>query len=577
MSNKKKIPKLLKKHVNKYELKLKSLDQKHLIPVWKELKEKYGVEKIGDSIKAYDGTIYHKKYWLPFEAVFHYQALNEKIALEAIKLYKKYLQPLVVNDKYLEFQLESWLWTNYRFIISDTIDPFVLLAGNYKFKTYIDKAPFKDGLRKFIDGLQKIYSVNHYKRNPKIKKVMIITSTGMGGGHVGVAKALKGELEKNGLEVAYVDTRLLNVDQDVMMKLTGEFHSEDVLLKIMHAEGDREKADNYWEIRGGLLPYITDNSLAFLQQKVIEEKPDLIFSSIHHRHELLTVTLGMKIPIYVVSTDYKLQTTIPTFIYKANPDYLKILTTTTDPSFFVDLVKWDWEEKKWEQASSFYENSALFLEGKISWSDFKSRVKVFDLFGFPVREQFEPYEKDRIRQVKKKLGIPLNSKVLMISMGYHASNDVKDYVEEIIAFDDRLSENVHVIVSAGRNEDLEKTLQKLTSREFKHLSFSLIGFLSAEGMADHYNVSNLLFSKPGGGTTAEISIVGLPLISKKTYEWELDNLNFLIKHNLGYLVDDTKELVPEVIKKLSELPLEPEKKPLERIDWIKNLKSILDL
>jgi processive 1,2-diacylglycerol beta-glucosyltransferase len=126
-------------------------------------------------------------------------------------------------------------------------------------------------------------------------------------------------------------------------------------------------------------------------------------------------------------------------------------------------------------------------------------------FGIPFDPKFnEPLERDKIL---KKYKLSADSPVLLVMGGGQGLGPIKTIVRSL----EKVGRNIQEIVVTGTNKKLYKTLK----RRIKRYKNNILLF----GYAQHINelmfISDVVISKPGGVTTAEVLAKGKPMIIVK--------------------------------------------------------------
>lgn len=152
---------------------------------------------------------------------------------------------------------------------------------------------------------------------------------------------------------------------------------------------------------------------------------------------------------------------------------------------------------------------------------------------------------------RKLLGIDDNMKVIFIMGGSMGCGPMEDLVIKVAEGADQ---NTRILVSCGTNKALLKSLQKknLTGTEVFSFSDNIPNIMAA---------SDLFVTKPGGISSTEAAVSGLPTIVMNVIgACETPNYNFFTEHNYFYgakSIDEIAELCttllsdPEALKERS--------------------------
>lgn len=145
--------------------------------------------------------------------------------------------------------------------------------------------------------------------------------------------------------------------------------------------------------------------------------------------------------------------------------------------------------------------------------------------GLPLRLSFlDPKDKATLRQsynVKK-------NAVALIMMGGAGGNNAFEYAKNIMA----LNLNLHLIVIAGKNHELEGKLHEIKPHSSNHLQ--VVGF--TDKVPEFMAISDLIITKPGPGTINEAIHMRLPILiddSAPHLYWEKANSELVFNSKIG--------------------------------------------
>ena len=166
--------------------------------------------------------------------------------------------------------------------------------------------------------------------------------------------------------------------------------------------------------------------------------------------------------------------------------------------------------------------------------------------GIPVRPIFnQPLDRNKILE---SLNFSSLKPVLLIVGGQLKYRELLKVVYGI----KEKNNSVQFIVVAGRDTHLQKKLEN--SELNKNVAVRIFGLIP--DMEKFMTVSDLILSKAGGSTTAECLVKNLPMIVYKTIPGqEEDNVDYLVKNNVGIKVGSTREIIETVV----DLFLQPDK------------------
>lgn len=145
-------------------------------------------------------------------------------------------------------------------------------------------------------------------------------------------------------------------------------------------------------------------------------------------------------------------------------------------------------------------------------------------YGIPVRQAFS---QPRIKESAKKIcAIPEHSHVYLIMSGSMGFGKIQLFVAQLLR---RVEENEFIIVICGNNKKLYNILKKEFGR-FNNVK--ILGY--TEHIASYMDASDVLFTKPGGLTTTEAAVKGIPIIHTSPIPGcETKNLEFYTARGLS--------------------------------------------
>ncbi|MEN9343800.1 MAG: UDP-N-acetylglucosamine:LPS N-acetylglucosamine transferase [Chlamydiota bacterium] len=155
--------------------------------------------------------------------------------------------------------------------------------------------------------------------------------------------------------------------------------------------------------------------------------------------------------------------------------------------------------------------------------------------GLPLRSDFLS-TKDRLGLCKE-WNLDPHQKRVLIMMGGAGGVSAYKYAKAIAA----LPMNLHILVIAGRNEDLQKELEEIPLHESNQMS--ILGF--TDRISDLMAVSDVLITKPGPGTLNEGLNMHLPMLIDHTDSslfWERSNVDWVLQYGVGQKVKDLDDL-----------------------------------
>lgn len=123
-------------------------------------------------------------------------------------------------------------------------------------------------------------------------------------------------------------------------------------------------------------------------------------------------------------------------------------------------------------------------------------------FGIPVDETF--CSKETKQQAREKLGMSEDGIYYLVAGGSIGAGKIQQLLD---LMREALEEVEQAVVICGRNKKLEKKLRK---RYAGYKNISIIG--STDQMATYMRACDVLYSKPGGLSSTEAAVIGIPLI-----------------------------------------------------------------
>ncbi|MDD5476815.1 MAG: glycosyltransferase [Candidatus Omnitrophica bacterium] len=159
-----------------------------------------------------------------------------------------------------------------------------------------------------------------------------------------------------------------------------------------------------------------------------------------------------------------------------------------------------------------------------------SKIKAL---GIPFDHKFN--QKIDKESVFHKLKLNPQKPVILIMGGGQGLGPIKTIVKSL----EKSQNNIQELIVAGTNKKLFNSLK----RKIKHYKkdIHLFGFI--QNIHELMRISNLIISKPGGVTTAEVLSMGLPMIIVKPIPGqEINNTNFLTHKGAAIKVDKPEEV-----------------------------------
>lgn len=163
-------------------------------------------------------------------------------------------------------------------------------------------------------------------------------------------------------------------------------------------------------------------------------------------------------------------------------------------------------------------------------------------YGIPVRRDFTARcEKEEART---RLGFPWDKEYILLAGGSIGAGQLDETVRVLAQF---LHENkdCHLLVVCGKNRRLYEKLQR------KYAEKKQIRIIeSTPQMADYMKACDLFITKPGGLSSTEAAVSGIPLVHISPIPGcEQRNAEYFLKHGMSAFVSNPKkELLPALQK-----------------------------
>lgn len=153
--------------------------------------------------------------------------------------------------------------------------------------------------------------------------------------------------------------------------------------------------------------------------------------------------------------------------------------------------------------------------------------------GIPIRSQFT-VSQDK-HEARKLLNIAEKTTLLVMGGGWGLGK-IERITKELLK-----NEEFQVLVIAGKNKELETSLLSMQNERLK-----VFGFV--ENMVQVMAASDIVISKPGGVTIAEILAVGKPLAIYSSLPGQEDrNTEYLLNRGAAIRVRNIDMLIPEIL------------------------------
>lgn len=157
--------------------------------------------------------------------------------------------------------------------------------------------------------------------------------------------------------------------------------------------------------------------------------------------------------------------------------------------------------------------------------------------GMPVHHAFNrPVNRDAVIQT---LGLTPNLPKVLVMGGSLGLGPIKSVIRKL----DRLPQPFDIVCITGSNNELKEALARKHDKR-RHL-IKVMGFV--DNINELMEISEMIVTKPGGMTTTEALIKGLPMIIIKPIPGqEAKNTHFLLAHNVAVNAESTTEVADYV-------------------------------
>ena len=155
-------------------------------------------------------------------------------------------------------------------------------------------------------------------------------------------------------------------------------------------------------------------------------------------------------------------------------------------------------------------------------------------YGIPVKPAFsKPGKKSAARSICR---IPEDAKVYLIMSGSMGFGKVNLLVAQLLT---KLASDEYIIVICGNNQRLRKIMHTAFGR---HPQIRILGY--TEHISAYMDACDVIFTKPGGLTSTEAAVKGIPIIHTKPIPGcEEKNLAFFTEHGMSVTGRSLNELI----------------------------------
>ncbi len=329
------------------------------------------------------------------------------------------------------------------------------------------------------------------------KDLIFIFSASTGGGHNAAARSLQTGLIKKGYDVKVIDafgeTPALNKVvtkgyQGLVDKLPKLYHTF-----YYHWDKQTKNQKRFFNA----ITYIMNPEILPM---IYEEKPVLLIST----HPFVTKKLStlkakgaFNIPILSFVTDYKIH------------------------GFYISP-----------------QVDAYVVGSEYTKKDMVARGMPADIiypFGIPLRAEFQG--QDQVKEKEEPKDTDVRGTILMMA-GSLGSSQMEKAFSAVM----KVNEPIRVIVVCGKNESMARDLKFLTKvYDDDTKKVEIYGFV--DNVDELMDISDVIVTKPGGITTTEAIVKGIPMLIPYYYPGqEEDNVDFVVDSGIGIKIDKIKDL-----------------------------------
>lgn len=156
------------------------------------------------------------------------------------------------------------------------------------------------------------------------------------------------------------------------------------------------------------------------------------------------------------------------------------------------------------------------------------------------RKYNQPLAPDRIATLKDEFGFRRNRRLILIVGGGEGLPDGELYLKAIL----NSGADVDIAFVCGKNQQLKKAVVDVSAR-FPARDVKIYGFV--DFMYELMNMADIVITKAGPATVLEALILDKPLIiTRYSYGQERGNVDFVVRHRLGYYIHEPKSVARKV-------------------------------
>jgi UDP-N-acetylglucosamine:LPS N-acetylglucosamine transferase len=419
----------------------------------------------------------------------------------------------------------------------------------------------------------------NFVKNKNSKKIVILTTTS-GGGHYSAALALKDFLSKGLYEPELVIVDEFSDTADPLKVISGIYDGGDIFNEFAQKAGDYKKAIRYWGFAHHLTNFFPNKTVTKVKDKIKEINPFYILNTCVYTDIFASLSSSLDIPQLLVTTDYDIWHYMDNIVQNGNPSLLKVALTSDKKIIFErffnrysENVRSQLINPSTSKIEPLYES---YLDPEKNFQNELRNISVLYPFGYPVRQEIEKFNVIKLKQVFEEKGFIKDPNILSIAMGSQGKPSIFEIINEVL-ISDKLDHLDVIYILCGKNQDLKSRIEDILKKSSSAIAkkIVLLGFQTPKDMAELYNITDHMVSKPGGSTTAEVLIVGNKMIMYDLNPGEELNANYLTEAGLGFYAKKSDEIIDQYeVSNASENHLSSDYVPL---NWKENLLNLLNL
>lgn len=332
---------------------------------------------------------------------------------------------------------------------------------------------------------------------------VLILSCNTGQGHNSAGNAVAEEFRKRGIEVEMLDT--LSFDSNFTSKLVSNIHAKSAI-HIPKLYGI-----------GVIIARFLDK---------ISRRRSICY--------VANTLYATKMNDYIVSNGY--DTLILPHVFPA--EAITYIRRKYDTKFKAYFIATDYTYPPFLRDSYL---DAYFIPHEDLFLNFAKEGLPSDCIfpvGIPVSEPFAQ-KTDRL-SARRALNLPEKGSILLIMTGSMGYGDTEPLVKDLLH---RMPADATLLVMGGRNEKMKA---RLRHRYGKDSRLRVIDFTREVSL--YMDASDILFTKPGGLSSTEAAVKGIPTIHTKPIPgWEEENIEFFRKHGLSLSGPSSEDLVTHAL------------------------------